>query len=109
MKEDIELANLNICYDVIKNLKLKKYTWKNNIFDKYQIYDRTKLGWIADEVEEVFPKAVEIKKAYNLDDCKVLNIDQIVTSIYGFTQKIINDYENIDTDISNIDTKINQI
>ncbi len=109
LKEDIELANLNICYDVIKNLKLKKYTWKNNIFDKYQIYDRTKLGWIADEVEEVFPKAVEIKKAYNLDDCKVLNIDQIVTSIYGFTQKIINDYENIDTDISNIDTKINQI
>ncbi len=109
LKEDIELANLNICYDVIKNLKLKKYSWKNNIFDKYQIYDRTKLGWIADEVEEVFPKAVEIKKAYNLDDCKVLNIDQIVTSIYGFTQKIINDYENIDSDIANIDNKINQI
>lgn len=109
LKEDIELANLNICYDIIKNLKLKKYKWKNDIFNQYQIYDRTKLGWIADEVEEVFPKAVEIKKAYNLDDCKVLNIDQIVTSIYGFTQKIINDYENIDNDISNIDTKINNI
>lgn len=109
LKEDIELANLNICYDIIKNLKLKKYKWKNDIFNQYQIYDRTKLGWIADEVEEVFPKAVEIKKAYNLDDCKVLNIDQIVTSIYGFTQQIINNYENIDNDISNIDTKINNI
>jgi hypothetical protein len=109
LKENIELANLNVCYDIIKNLKLKKYKWKNDIFDQHQIYDRTKLGWIADEVEEVFPKAVEIKKAYNLDNCKVLNIDQIVTSIYGFTQKIITDYENIDDDISNMTTKINKI
>jgi hypothetical protein len=109
LKENIENANLDLCYNIIKNLNLKKYTWKDNIFDKFQIYDRSKLGWIADEVEEIFPKAVEIKKAYELDDCKVLNVDQILTSIYGFSQKIINEYEELENEITTVNDQLNQI
>jgi hypothetical protein len=109
LKENIENADLNLCYDIIKNLKLKKYKWKDNIFDKYQIKDRSKLGWIADEVEQIFPKAVDIKNVYGLDNCKVLNIDQIITAMYGFSQKLINNYENIDEDINDISIKLNTI
>jgi hypothetical protein len=109
LKENIENANLSICYNIIKNLKLKKYTWNDNIFNQYQIKDRTKLGWIADEVEIIFPKAVDIKNAYNLNDCKVLNIDQIINAMYGCTQKIIDDYDLIENDIVNINNSFNEI
>jgi hypothetical protein len=115
LKYNIELANLSQCYNIIKNLKLKKYTWKDNIFTNNQIYDKTKLGWIADDVELVFPKAVEHKKLYNLDDCKTLNIDQIIASIYGCTQQLMANYENnndidiIKTNLENIENFINNL
>jgi hypothetical protein len=109
LKENIENADLSICYNIIKNLKLKKYIWKDNIFNQYQIKDRSKLGWIADEVEIIFPKAVDIKNAYNLNNCKVLNIDQIINAMYGCTQKIIDDYDLIESDIVNINNSLNDI
>ena len=85
------------------------YASHYNIFNENQIYDRTKLGWIADEVENIYPKAVSKKNAYNLNDCKTLNIDQIIASIYGCSQKIIQNYENIDTDILDLENKLNYI
>ena len=109
LKENIENADLNICYNIIKSLKLKRYKWKDNIFDEYQIKDRVKLGWIADEVETIFPKAVEVKNIFGLNDCKILNIDQIIASIYGCTQKLINEYEILDNKTNNIDNNLNII
>lgn len=109
LKENIENANLDTCYNIIKSLKLKRYKWKDSIFNEYQIKDRIKLGWIADEVQDIFPKAVETKNAFGLIDCKILNIEQIIASIYGCTQKLINEYDNLDNLTYNIDYKLNVI
>ena len=58
IKENIVDANLDICYDVVKNLRLRRYKWK----DEYYPYtiDKNSVGWIAQEVQEVFPKAVNV-------------------------------------------------
>ena len=109
LKDNIENANLDLCYNVIKNLKLKKYNWKYNIFKENQIKDKTKLGWIANEVEEFFPKAITIKNIYDIDNCKTLNIDQLVATIYGCTQKIINNYDNLDLNVEDLQNKLNNI
>ena len=58
IKENIEEADLDICYNIVKNLPLKRYTWKENVYSLEQVKDRTKIGWIAQDVKEVFPKAV---------------------------------------------------
>jgi hypothetical protein len=58
IKEDIELANLDICYDAVKNIPLKRFKWKDEIYTEEQVRDRHKIGWIAQDVEAVFPKAV---------------------------------------------------
>jgi len=60
IKEDIELADLDICYDAIKNIPLKRFKWKDEVYTEEQVPDRHKLGWIAQDVETVFPKAVRI-------------------------------------------------
>jgi hypothetical protein len=109
LKDNIENANLDSCYNIIKNLNLKKYKWKNGIFSDKQIKDKTKLGWIANDVEIHFPKAIITKNIYNIEDCKTLNIDQLVATIYGCTQKIINNYENLDFNVDDLQNKLDNI
>ena len=62
IKENIELADLDICYNAIKNIPLKRFKWKDEIYSDQQISDRRKLGWIAQDVESVFPKAIKISE-----------------------------------------------
>ena len=58
IKEDIELADLDLCYEAVKAIPLKRYKWRDDIYTAEQVTDRRKLGWIAQDVEIVFPKAV---------------------------------------------------
>jgi hypothetical protein len=62
IKDDIELANLDLCYEAVKNIPLKRFKWKDEVYSSEQVNDRRKLGWIAQDVEAVFPKAVRIKE-----------------------------------------------
>ena len=56
-KENIIDADLDICYNNIKNLKLKKYKYKDEILE-HPNTDTSTLGWIAQDVETIFPKSV---------------------------------------------------
>ena len=58
IKEEIELADLDLCYQAVKNIPLKRFKWKDEVYTEEQVRDRRKLGWIAQDVEAVFPKAV---------------------------------------------------
>ncbi len=92
IKKNIEDANLDLCSNIIKNLRLVKYKWKNEFFQE-QIYDKNKLGWIAQEVEEFIPKAVTINSQYGYSDFKSLNSDQIIANLYGSLQNLIYKFE----------------
>jgi hypothetical protein len=56
LKENIEDADLDLCYSTVKNLNLKRYKFIDGILEEKQ--DRNQLGWIAQEVEEVMPKSI---------------------------------------------------
>ena len=58
IKEEIELADLDLCYQAVKNIPLKRFKWKDEVYTAEQVTDRRKLGWIAQDVEAIFPKAV---------------------------------------------------
>jgi hypothetical protein len=45
IKENIELADLDRCYEIVKELPLKHYRWK--YYTDEQAPDRSMLGWIA--------------------------------------------------------------
>jgi hypothetical protein len=94
LKNNIVDADIDMCYNNIKNLKLKRYTWKDEVYTTDQVSDRSKLGWIAQEVETVFPKAVEKHNMHGYEDCRTLNSDQIIASMYGCAKQIIKNYNN---------------
>ena len=62
IKEDIELADLSLCYQAVKYIPLKRYKWKDTVYTEEQVHDRHKLGWISQDVKAVFPKAVRISE-----------------------------------------------
>lgn len=57
VKSNIVDADLQTCYDLVKNLPLKRYKWS----DKYlpNVEDRHMLGWIAQDVQKVLPKSIK--------------------------------------------------
>ncbi len=118
LKENIELADLDSCYNIIKNLPLKRFRWKDSVFSDEEVQDRTRTGWIAQDVESVFPKSIkkrELKikeKDENgknkknkdneeiiskiLDDCMNMDADQIYATMYGAIQKLIEKVEKLE-------------
>jgi len=66
LKTNIINADNDRCYEIVKQVPLKRYSWKNEVYSQEQVRDRSKLGWIAQDVEAVFPKAVGTNRfAYN--------------------------------------------
>lgn len=116
LKTNITSANIDRCYEIVKQLPLRRYTWLSNVYDETVVKDRTKLGWIAQEVEKVFPKAVETKQMLGLEDCKTLNSDQLYAVVYGSVQKLQFIVEDIKKEnkllgdrMSKIESKVNNI
>ena len=102
LKIDISLADLDMCYNAIKVLPLKRYTWKDEVYTLDQVPDRSKLGWIAQDVERVFPKAVTRSQQHGFDDCRSLNADQLYAAMYGAIQKLQNIVESQQIEIQQI-------
>lgn len=89
LKEDINTANLEICYNNVKNLELKYFKWRDEFINKEITTDRKKLGWIAQEVEQIIPKAVKKNNMYNMEDCRTLDSGQIIANLYGTIKLLI--------------------
>jgi hypothetical protein len=95
IKEDIEDANLDICYSNIKSLPLRRFAFVSSI--QQTKIDGKQIGFIADEVNTVFPKSVT-EFELNIDQfstIKHVNFDQIFLTHYGATQKLISSFESL--------------
>lgn len=60
LKENIITASLDICYDAIKNIPLKRFTWKTSSYGlSSAIEDKSQIGWIAQDVQSTLPHAIK--------------------------------------------------
>ena len=104
IKEDIQDADLNICNQIIKNLKLKYYKYKDQyIKPEHRKFDDHVMGFIAQEVKQYLPKSVPIhdqefnyidengeEKQEVIKDLHHLDKDQILMALYGTVQYLQN-------------------
>lgn len=112
IKEDIQIADVDICYNTVKNLKLKRFKWK----DEYMpdLVDRNNVGWIAQEFREYFPKSVftsnkqfytdkaDLKKYVEVEDFLSIDCDQVYKTMYGAIQKLIEKVETLETECADL-------
>jgi len=114
IKENIEKASYDKCFESINKLELCRFNYIKEL--KNINKDKKQLGYIAQDIQDIFPKAVSIQEFHNdiLSIPNMLSIDitQINYSLYGAIKKLIEMYNNIDKEISiienilNIDNKI---
>jgi hypothetical protein len=115
IKENIERASYDKCYESINKLELNRFNYIKGFNTVNR--DITQLGFIAQEVKEIFPKSVfeniYINDTINIPDLHSIDITQINYSLYGAVKKLI---EKVDNNVKkikylnsilNIDTDIN--
>ena len=95
----------------MNSLDLKYYKWKDIPgIDENNIHDRHKLGWIAQDVEGIFPKAVNtIDNAFGIDNVKSLNTDQIYAMMYGTVKKLMEKVERLERENRLIKQKLSTL
>ncbi len=91
IKENIEKASYDKCYDNINKLELYRFNYINQL--KNINKDQKQLGYIAQEVQDIFPKAVSLQEFHNdnlcIPDMLSIDIAQINYSLYGTVKKLI--------------------
>ena len=98
VKLNIEDADLDICYDTVKTLPLRRFTYDANVFPS--VPDRSVVGWVAQEVVNVLPKAVSITNQHGFPDFLGLDVDQIYKTMYGALRKVIDRNEALEARVA---------
>lgn len=98
LKENIQVADYALCHHIVSNLDLKYYKWRDDIegVGAKNIRDRHMLGWIAQDVEAVFPKSVTtIPDMYGMSNVKMLNNDQVYACMYGAVKQMMREVDEL--------------
>jgi hypothetical protein len=91
IKENIMRASYDMCYDNIDKLELNRFNYikEFNTGNK----DTNQLGFIAQEIKEIFPKAVFTNNYsgadLNIQDMLSIDIGQINYTLYGAVKKLM--------------------
>jgi hypothetical protein len=91
IKENIERASYDKCYENINKLELNRFNYVEGFNTVSR--DNKQLGFIAQEVYDLFPKAISSHE-YNTDTLSIPNllsidVSQINYSLYGAVKKLI--------------------
>lgn len=111
-KKNIVAADSFICYSTLKGIPLKYFEW--NIYDPETqstigTDDKHSIGFIAQEVEKVFPNAVTTRERYGYSDFRSLDVDQLYKMHYGATQHIGQEVERQSTMIQTLTTQVTEL
>jgi hypothetical protein len=95
IKANIVEADYDRCYEDIKAIPLRRFTYISTLFDMVPLVDRNVLGFIAQEVSTIQPKSVTTSEAFGIDNLFWLNIDQMNMALYGAVKKLMQTNESL--------------
>jgi hypothetical protein len=99
LKDNIVDADLEWCYTDIKNVRLRRFQYISTYIEQAQLNDTRVLGFIAQEVSSIIPKAVNSGAGYGFNNLLSLNVDQLNMSLFGAVKKTIQDKEMMNSTI----------
>jgi hypothetical protein len=102
IKSNVQVANVHRCYEIVNALDLKYFKW--DFAEGVKVNDRHSLGFIAQEVREIFPKAVTSSNSYGFSDFLSLDTDQILKAMYGALKKTMQDKEELEKRVLALET-----
>ncbi len=96
LKTNIVSTSIDSCYEVVKQIPLYHYRFRDEFYRVYGVNDRAILGFLAQDVKPYFPNAVtELPdNTFGLGSILTLNITPLLNAQYGAAQKLIRLNEN---------------
>jgi len=96
-KEEIEPANRDTCIETVKAMPVKRWKWR----DFLNRPNQHEVGWIADDVERIFPKSVSVVDEQFADrvieDCKHHNVHhEALPTLWAAVQRLIERIEELE-------------
>ena len=111
IKENIERASYDKCFDNINRLELNRFNYISGFNTVSR--DRAQLGFIAQEVKDIFPKSISTQEYYsdtlNIPDLLSIDISQINYSLYGAVKKLIEINKEDKAKLALLDNRIKTI
>jgi hypothetical protein len=111
IKDNIKNANLNICYDNVKNINLYRFSYKEAFSHGTRI-DRTQLGFVAQQVNLYYPKSVSRGKRTLEDNREVpdlasIDVSQVNYTLFGAVKQLIRIVEKQNKRIKKLEEMLN--
>jgi hypothetical protein len=106
LKEQIVDADLTMCYDDIKNVRLRRFTYRSTFFEAIPLKDKNVLGFIAQEVSTIQPKSIFVSEAFGIPDLNWLNIDQMNMALYGAVKQLMTMNDSMTSNVSTLSQNV---
>jgi hypothetical protein len=111
IKENIKKANLNICYDNVKNINLYRFNYKD-AFGNGTHRDRTQLGFVAQQVNQYYPKSItrgkrKLDDNREVPDLASIDVSQVNFTLFGAVKQLIRVVEKQSNRIKKLEEMLN--
>ncbi len=113
IKENIKKANLQTCYENVKNINLYRFNYIEG-YKKTTQHDKTQLGFVAQQVKQHFPKSIIREKVTfedkrEIPDLSVINADQVNYTLFGAVKQLMKVVEKQSKRIKKLEELLNII
>lgn len=95
IKQHISSTDFLLATQQISSLRLVSYTWSEPYRSKRNLSSDRTIGFLSQEVEQIFPSSVSQMAEHGYTDFKSLDIDQLYKAKYMVTHSLLNRAENL--------------
>lgn len=103
LKENVEPADLDKCLQAVRSVPVSRWKWADFGGKRF---DWHVTGWMADDFERVFPKAIhKSDEQYGgrlIKDCKAIASNEALPTLWGAVQKLIEDNDRLKREIAEL-------
>jgi hypothetical protein len=89
VKEHISDVSLADAVNKISSLRLVSYIWDEEYGKQHGLTNERQLGFISQEVQEIFPESVTHSEEHGFTDFKSLDVDQLYKAKFIVTQYLL--------------------
>jgi len=112
LKENIEDADLEICYDAVRRIPLRRFKYIDAYMSTFQQRDTHRLGFLANELETVFPKSIsytQLEVPGFQSTFRMIDTQQMDMAHLGATQHLMGRVESLYTTMNSLKNDISTL
>jgi sugar lactone lactonase YvrE len=105
LKEQIQPANLQICYENLDSIPLRTYSYSAAYQSTFHVRDKKRLGFLTSEVSSIFPHSITpipFEHAWAPSTVNTLDLGQIKYSHIGTTQSLIHQISTMEAEVGEL-------